>query len=47
MNVHGMKASSYFRSRVADVNSDECAAGDAARNNDIEPRKQKNNQGSN
>jgi len=34
-----MKASSYFRSRVADVNSDECAAGYAAVNNDIEPRK--------
>ena len=25
MNVHGRKVSSYFRSRVADVNSDECA----------------------
>ena len=33
-----MKVSSYFRSRVADANSDECASGNAAMNNDIEMR---------
>ncbi len=33
-----MKVSSYFRGRVADVNSDECASGGVAMNNDIETR---------
>ena len=33
-----MRVSSYFRSRVADANTDEFAARDAAMNNDIETR---------